>query len=149
MPARSPRRSSGRQRRLGPVEDVALSSSARGMMHGDISVHLSDVYGSQVSRTTIPTITDTVLSRKVYVVTWATRGDQPDKVTSAAGGGHPGGQSGRCWGSHRRYSSYLQWSKSAVYEQGSRVLFGGVACDAKWWTQCDSPDRSEVDESSP
>lgn len=38
-----------------------LSLSARGMTHGDIAAHLADVYGSDVSKTTISTITDTVL----------------------------------------------------------------------------------------
>ena len=50
-----------RQRRLGSIEDVVLSLSARGMTHGDISAHLADVYGSEVSKTTISTITDHVL----------------------------------------------------------------------------------------
>ena len=51
-----------RQRRLGSIEDVVLSLSARGMTHGDIAAHLADVYGSQVSKTTISTITDTVMA---------------------------------------------------------------------------------------
>ena len=38
-----------------------LSLSARGMTHGDISAHLADVYGSDVSKTTISMITDKVL----------------------------------------------------------------------------------------
>jgi len=42
-----------RQRRLGSIEDVVLSLSARGMTHGDISAHLVDVYGADVSKTTI------------------------------------------------------------------------------------------------
>jgi transposase-like protein len=50
-----------RQRRLGSIEDIVLSLSARGMTHGDISAHLQDVYGSAVSKTTISTITDKVL----------------------------------------------------------------------------------------
>ncbi len=50
-----------RQRRLGAIEDVVLSLSARGLTHGDISAHLADVYGSEVSKTTISTITDKVL----------------------------------------------------------------------------------------
>ena len=50
-----------RQRRLGSIEDIVLSLSARGMTHGDIAAHLADVYGSQVSKTTISTITDKVL----------------------------------------------------------------------------------------
>ncbi|GAB3570841.1 IS256 family transposase [Spelaeicoccus albus] len=50
-----------RQRRLGSIEDVVLSLSARGMTRGDIAAHLADVYGSEVSKTTISTITDKVL----------------------------------------------------------------------------------------
>ena len=50
-----------RQRRLGSIEDIVLSLSARGMTHGDISAHLADVYGSDVSKTTISTITGKVL----------------------------------------------------------------------------------------
>lgn len=36
-----------RQRRLGSIEDIVLSLSARGMTHGDIAAHLADVYGSE------------------------------------------------------------------------------------------------------
>lgn len=50
-----------RQRRLGSVEDMVLSLSARGLTHGDISAHLAEVYGAEVSKTTISTITDKVL----------------------------------------------------------------------------------------
>ncbi|MCF4123108.1 transposase [Antribacter sp. KLBMP9083] len=42
-----------RQRRLGSIEDIVLSLSARGMTHGDIAAYLADVYGSDVSKTTI------------------------------------------------------------------------------------------------
>ena len=50
-----------RQRRLGSIGDVVLSLAARGMTHGDISAHLGDVYGLEVSSTTISAITDRVL----------------------------------------------------------------------------------------
>lgn len=56
-----PRIVAKRQRRLGSIEDIVLSLSARGMTHGDISAHLADTYGSEVSKTTISTITDKVL----------------------------------------------------------------------------------------
>jgi len=54
-----------RQRRLGSIEDIVLSLSARGMTHGDISAHLADVYGTEVSKTTITTITDKVIDGMV------------------------------------------------------------------------------------
>lgn len=50
-----------RQRRLGSIEYVVLSLSARGMTHGDIAAHLVDAYGTEVSKMTISTITDKVL----------------------------------------------------------------------------------------
>lgn len=50
-----------RQRRLGSIEDVVLSLSARGMTHGDIFAHLAEVYGQEVSKETISTIMDKVL----------------------------------------------------------------------------------------
>jgi transposase-like protein len=50
-----------RQRRLNGIEEMVLSLSARGLTHGEISAHLAEVYGAQVSKTTIATITDKVL----------------------------------------------------------------------------------------
>ena len=50
-----------RQRRLGSIEDVALSLAARGMTHGDIAAHLADVCGTDVSKTTISTVANKVL----------------------------------------------------------------------------------------
>ena len=50
-----------RQRRLTGVDEMVLSLSARGLTHGEISAHLAEVYGAQVSKTTISTITDKVI----------------------------------------------------------------------------------------
>jgi putative transposase len=50
-----------RQRRLSGVEDLVLSLSAKGLTTGEISAHLAEVYGAQVSRQTISTITDKVM----------------------------------------------------------------------------------------
>jgi transposase-like protein len=47
-----------RQRRLSGVDEMVLSLSARGLTHGEISAHLAEVYGAEVSKTTISTITD-------------------------------------------------------------------------------------------
>ena len=51
-----------RQRRLCGVEDLVLSLSAKGLTHGEISAHLAEVYGASVSKTTITTITETVMA---------------------------------------------------------------------------------------
>jgi putative transposase len=50
-----------RQRRLSGVDDLVISLSARGLTHGEISAHLAEVYGAQVSKQTISTITDRVI----------------------------------------------------------------------------------------
>ncbi|MER7009783.1 IS256 family transposase [Dactylosporangium sp. NPDC000555] len=50
-----------RQRRLSGVEDLVLSLSAKGLTTGEISAHLGEVYGAEVSRQTISTITDKVM----------------------------------------------------------------------------------------
>ncbi|MGY4967581.1 transposase, partial [Streptomyces sp. 900105245] len=50
-----------RQRRLSGVDEMVLSLSARGLTHGEISAYLAEVYGAEVSKTTISTITDKVL----------------------------------------------------------------------------------------
>ncbi|MFJ9841720.1 IS256 family transposase [Kitasatospora sp. NPDC101155] len=50
-----------RQRRLSGVDEMVLSLSARGLTHGEISAHLAEVYGADVSKQTISTITDQVI----------------------------------------------------------------------------------------
>src|SRR5687768_5011642 len=50
-----------RQRRLTGVEDMVISLSAKGLTTGEIQAHLGEVYGAEVSRQTISTITDKVL----------------------------------------------------------------------------------------
>ena len=50
-----------RQRRLTGVEDLVISLSAKGLTHGEISAHLAEVYGAEVSKQTITAITDRVM----------------------------------------------------------------------------------------
>ena len=50
-----------RQRRLSGVEDMVISLSAKGLTHGEISAHLEEVYGAEVSKQTITAITDRVM----------------------------------------------------------------------------------------
>ncbi|WP_322985335.1 IS256 family transposase [Streptomyces sp. S584] len=51
-----------RQRRLGGIDEMVLSLSAKGLTHGEISAHLAEVYGADVSKQTISTITDSVVA---------------------------------------------------------------------------------------
>ncbi|SES26804.1 Transposase (or an inactivated derivative) [Lentzea xinjiangensis] len=50
-----------RQRRLGGVDEMVISLAAKGLTTGEISAHLAEVYGAEVSRQTISTITDKVI----------------------------------------------------------------------------------------
>jgi transposase-like protein len=50
-----------RQKRLSGVDEMVISLSAKGLTTGEISAHLGEVYGAQVSRQTISTITDKVI----------------------------------------------------------------------------------------
>jgi len=50
-----------RQRRLTGIEDMVISLSAKGLTHGEIAAHLEEVYGAEVSKQTISTITDRVM----------------------------------------------------------------------------------------
>jgi putative transposase len=50
-----------RQRRLGGVDAMVISLCAKGLTTGEISAHLAEVYGTDVSRETISKITDAVI----------------------------------------------------------------------------------------
>jgi len=50
-----------RQRRLGGVDAMVLSLSAKGLTHGEISAHLEEIYAAKVSKETITRITDSVI----------------------------------------------------------------------------------------
>jgi putative transposase len=50
-----------RQRRLSGVDEMVISLAAKGLTTGEISAHLAEVYGAQVSKATISTITDKVI----------------------------------------------------------------------------------------
>src|SRR5581483_127272 len=50
-----------RQRRLTGVDEMVLSLSAKGLTHGEISAHLAEAYGAEVSKQTITAITDRVM----------------------------------------------------------------------------------------
>jgi transposase-like protein len=50
-----------RQRRLSGVDELVISLSAKGLTTGEVAAPLAEVYGAEVSRQTISTITDKVL----------------------------------------------------------------------------------------
>ena len=54
-----------RRRRLGGVDQMVLSLSAKGLTHGEISAHLEEIYEAKVSKETVTRITDGVLETMV------------------------------------------------------------------------------------
>jgi transposase-like protein len=50
-----------RQRRLAGVEDMVISLVAKGLTTGEVQAHLGEIYGAEISRQSISTITDKVL----------------------------------------------------------------------------------------
>src|SRR6201985_2548113 len=50
-----------RQRRLTGADEMVISLSAKGLTHGEIAAHLAEVYGAEVSKQAITTITDRVM----------------------------------------------------------------------------------------
>jgi len=50
-----------RQSRVSGVDDLVISLSAKGLTHGEITAHLAEVYGAEVSKTTITAITERVV----------------------------------------------------------------------------------------
>ncbi len=59
-----------RARRLGGVDQMVLSLSAKGLTHGEISAHLEEIYGAKVSKETVTRITDNVIEG---MVAWQNR----------------------------------------------------------------------------
>lgn len=57
----NPRSLRKRQRRLGGIEDLVIWLSAKGLSTGEVAAQLAEIYGAEVSRQTISTITDAVL----------------------------------------------------------------------------------------
>jgi putative transposase len=51
-----------RQRRLGGIDDLVISLTARGLTTGEAAAHLTEVYGATVSKDHISNITDRVLN---------------------------------------------------------------------------------------
>jgi putative transposase len=50
-----------RQRRLGGIDAMVCSLSAKGLTHGEICAHLAEIYGAEVSKETVSRITDKVM----------------------------------------------------------------------------------------
>ncbi len=51
-----------RQRRLGGVDEFALSLYAKGLTTGEISAHFAEIYGASVSKETVSRITTEVIA---------------------------------------------------------------------------------------
>jgi putative transposase len=68
-----------RKRRLSGVDELVISLSAKGLTTGDVQAHLAEVYGADVSRQTISTITDKVIEG---MAEWQNRPLDPGRFPS-------------------------------------------------------------------
>jgi transposase-like protein len=73
-----------RQKRLTGVDEMVISLAAKGLTTGEVQAHLAEVYGAEVSRQTISTITDKVLAvtaegRREILGLWAGDGGEGAK----------------------------------------------------------------------
>ncbi len=59
-----------RQRRLGGVDEMVISLTAKGLTTGEVQAHLAEIYGTDVSRDTISRIADSVIAE---LSEWQTR----------------------------------------------------------------------------
>lgn len=100
--------------------------------------------------------TKVVWHRNVYQAKWWTKGDVPDNPVlqsfetpwNLIGPVLPGETPIPI--PTLEPGTFPDWSGSATYEKGARVLFDGLPYEAKWWTQGDSPQAAETEpDSSP
>src|SRR5436305_9383943 len=77
---------------------MVISLSAKGLTHGEIAAHLAEVYGAEVSRQTISTITDKVMEG---MAEWQNRPLDP-------------GRSPRCWPDVRPPGRSLRGTRRSV-----------------------------------
>ena len=66
-----------RKRRLSGVDELVISLSAKGLTTGEVAAHLAEVYGAEVSRQTISTITDKVVEG---MAEWQDRPLEPGRL---------------------------------------------------------------------
>ena len=100
--------------------------------------------------------TKIVWHQNVYEAKWWTKGDLPDNPVLDAfqaswtliGPVLPGETPAPVI--EIPADTYAEWAGDAVYEKGDRIMYAGLAFEAKWWTQGDSPEAVSSDpDSSP
>jgi putative transposase len=80
-----------RQRRLSGIDDLVISLSAKGLTHGEISAHLAEIYGAEVSKQTISAITDRVMEGMAAWGEPAAGSHHPVIFIDCVNAGDPGG----------------------------------------------------------
>jgi hypothetical protein len=76
-----PRLIKERQRSLTGVDEMVISLTAKGLTAGEVSAHVAEVYGADVSTDTVSRITDRVLYEKSGVSTLAWAGTLAKRST--------------------------------------------------------------------
>ena len=133
-----------------PVTAAARPSTSADIVSDDPDTSPYPIWDGQAS---YPADTRVVWHGNVYVSRWWTQGSQPDLPSDASqnpwrliGPVLPGETPAAEPTLPADY--YPEWSPTTVYHKGDRVMLDGIAYEARWWTQSDSPDASEVDPGS-
>ena len=106
-----------RQRRLTGLDDLVISLSARGLTYGEICAHLAEVYGAEVSKQTISTITGNVANRPIYIALAVTVEGTRD-ILGLWAGEHGDGEGAKFWA----------WVLSEIKNRGTQDVCM-VVCD--------------------
>ena len=92
-----------RQRRLSGVDEMVISLTAKGLTTGEVSAHLAEVYGAEVSRDTISRITDRVIDETPRNASQSSPKPGVASIPPSSGCGRtPGASSHPSWTTHRR-----------------------------------------------
>lgn len=115
-----------RQRRLSDLDELVLSLYAKGLTTGEISAHLSEVYGASVSKDTISRITDRVIEE--MTAWWA----RPSRSSSTRSWSEQHGRRGHAFDNRPFYAAI------GVDLDGHKDILGMWAGDgdgesAKYW----------------
>jgi hypothetical protein len=125
-----------RQRRLSGIDELVISLSAKGLTTGEVQAHLAEVYGAQVSRQTISTITDKVVEG---MAEWQNRPLDPvtrwsssmRSTSRSVTGRSPTGRSTSLWRSPARGAATSSGCGPGIPPRVGRARSTGCTCSPR------------------
>ncbi|MGB4780119.1 chitinase [Microbacterium sp.] len=136
----------------GTPDQAATASPPATLRPEDIVDHAAtSPYPIWDAEASYPVDTRVVWRRNVYVAMWWTMGTQPDDP-SVAILDNPWRLIGPVLQGETPVPTlslpddfYPSWVSTEAYSGGDRVMLGGIAYEARWWTQDDNPAAGQLD----